>query len=94
LLVLNCGGESAENFSRPEAVLLNPQSAPRPAHFAAKLSQAGGVIKLTERGSAVSLLESMILLLEYIGVAALVVVSLGGFAAAVAWTFAVWFGRS
>jgi hypothetical protein len=31
-------------------------------------------------------------LLEYIAFAVLIAVSLGGFAAAVAWTFAIWFG--
>jgi hypothetical protein len=34
----------------------------------------------------------MITLLEYIGLAALVVVSLGGFVTAVVWTFAIWIG--
>jgi hypothetical protein len=34
----------------------------------------------------------MVTLLEFIGFAALVVVSLGGFVAAVVWTFAIWFG--
>jgi hypothetical protein len=31
--------------------------------------------------------------MEYIALAALVVMSLGGFALAVAWTFAIWFGH-
>jgi hypothetical protein len=35
----------------------------------------------------------MLTLLEYIAFAVLVAVSLGGFAAAVAWTFAIWFGH-
>jgi hypothetical protein len=35
----------------------------------------------------------MVSLLEYIGFAALVVVSLGGFVTAIAWTFAIWFGH-
>jgi hypothetical protein len=35
----------------------------------------------------------MVTLLEYIGFVALVVVSLGGFVAAVAWSCAIWFGE-
>jgi hypothetical protein len=35
----------------------------------------------------------MLTLLEYIAFAVLVIVSLGGFAAAVAWTLAIWFGH-
>jgi hypothetical protein len=35
----------------------------------------------------------MLTLLEYIALAVLVAVSLGGFAAAVALTFAIWFGH-
>jgi hypothetical protein len=35
----------------------------------------------------------MVTVLEFIGFAALVVVSLGGFVAAVAWTLAIWFGH-
>jgi hypothetical protein len=35
----------------------------------------------------------MLTLLEYIAFAVLVAVSLGGFAVAVAWTFAIWFGH-
>jgi hypothetical protein len=32
------------------------------------------------------------IILQYLGLAALVVISLGGFVAAVAWTLAIWFG--
>jgi hypothetical protein len=35
----------------------------------------------------------MLTLIEYLAFAALVVVSLGGFAAALTWVFAVWFGH-
>ena len=35
----------------------------------------------------------MVTLLEYVGVAALVIISLGGFIAAVALTLAIWFGQ-
>jgi hypothetical protein len=35
----------------------------------------------------------MITILQYLGLATLIVVSLGGFIAAVAWTFAIWFGH-
>jgi len=35
----------------------------------------------------------MVTLLQYVAFAALVVVSLGGFVTAVAWTFAIWFGQ-
>jgi hypothetical protein len=35
----------------------------------------------------------MVTLLEFIGLAVLVVVALGGFLAAVAFTFAIWFGQ-
>jgi len=45
------------------------------------------------RRSAVSLLESMVTLLEYIAFATLAVVSLGGFFSAIAWMFAIWFGH-
>jgi len=41
----------------------------------------------------VSLLESMLTLLEAIAFVLLVAISLAGFAAALAWTFAVWFGN-
>jgi len=37
--------------------------------------------------------DSMLILLEYIALVVLVAVSLGGFAAAVTWTFAIWFGN-
>jgi len=91
--MLNIGGESAENLGGPEAVLLNRRF--RAADWlipGVQLYQACGVTKSTRRCSAVSSLEPMVTLLEYIGLATLVVVSLGGFAAAVAWTFAIWFG--
>jgi hypothetical protein len=35
----------------------------------------------------------MVILLEYIALTTLVVISMGGFFAAVAWTFAIWFGH-
>jgi hypothetical protein len=35
----------------------------------------------------------MLTLLEYVAFAVLVTVSLGGFAAAITWVFAVWFGE-
>jgi hypothetical protein len=35
----------------------------------------------------------MLTLLEYVALAVLVTVSLGGFAAAITWVFAVWFGE-
>jgi len=36
----------------------------------------------------------MFTLMEYIGLIALVAIALGGFAAAAAWTLAIWFGSS
>jgi hypothetical protein len=36
----------------------------------------------------------MLTLLEYLALLVLVVVSLGGFTAAVVWTFAIWFDHS
>ena len=35
----------------------------------------------------------MITILQYLGLTALFLVSLGGFIAAVVWTFAIWFGE-
>jgi hypothetical protein len=66
---------------------------PGAADFGAQLHQTYGVIKSKERRSADSLLDNMVTLLEYIGFAAIVVVSLGGFVAAIACTFAIWFGH-
>lgn len=38
-------------------------------------------------------MDLMFTLLEIIAVLALIVISLAGFAAAVAWSFAIWFGK-
>lgn len=45
------------------------------------------------RRCGVSSLEFMLTLLEYVAFLVLVAVSLGGFAAAMTWMFAVWFGE-
>lgn len=48
----------------------------------------------TRRRRGVSSLEPLMAnLLEFIALAVLVVVSLGGFLAAIAFTFAIWFGQ-
>ena len=62
------------------------------SHFAAQLQQACGVIKSTRRRNGVLRLEFMLTLIEYLAFVVLVVVSLGGFVAAITWMFAVWFG--
>ena len=41
----------------------------------------------------VSLVRVMLMLLKYVASLVLVVVSLGGFTAAMTWMFAVWFGE-
>jgi hypothetical protein len=48
---------------------------------------------MRQRHGVSSLEPLMLTLLEFIALAALVVVSLGGFLTAVALTFAIWFGR-
>jgi hypothetical protein len=45
------------------------------------------------RRGGVSLSEFMLTLLEDVALLVLVVASLGGFAAAMTWMFAVWFGE-
>jgi len=45
------------------------------------------------RRGGVSSSEFMLTLLEYVAFLVLVTVSLGGFAAAMTWMFAVWFGE-
>jgi hypothetical protein len=58
-----------------------------------QLSRPRGVIKSARLRIHVSLAGTMFTLLEVIAFVVLVAVSLAGFAAAIAWTFAIWFGN-
>jgi hypothetical protein len=61
--------------------------------MASQLYQSRGVTQSDGRRRSVSLSEFMLTLLESIAFLILVAVSLGGFAAAMTWMFAVWFGE-
>jgi hypothetical protein len=61
--------------------------------FATQLYQAGGVNHIDEAAPRRFLVRVMLTLLENIALLILVAVSLGGFAAAMTWMFAVWFGE-
>jgi hypothetical protein len=56
-----------------------------------QLSARGGVVKSGGNAGAFPL-EEMLTLLEALAIVALIAISLAGFTAAVAFTFALWFG--
>jgi len=63
-------------------------------HAAAQLFLDRGVFKSAGRRSGVSSLGLMLTMLEYLASLGIILVSLGGFAAALLLTCAIWFDRN